>query len=190
MNQRELKTGNRRRSPWLLAILAMASMFVAGLRRGSRLCTANSEGTTGRHHCATTKLANEGFASKHLLVYLVAGNADYVDVANNGAPYGITDDCPAALGDPINVHYLGKAAGTLRLTVTGAMAEQVDVYATTNGSGQGQPLPAAAGTYWLIGRTMRAAAQAGDASYYAEVETHRPLKVIVDANGNATCTII
>jgi len=44
---------------------------------------------------------------------------------------------------------------------------------------------ATAGTYYLVGRTRRAAAQAGDGNYYAEVEFCRPVRT-VSAAGAAT----
>ena len=167
---------NTKHGGFFLPLITVLSLFVGGLRR--QFCTANDEGTTGRHSGSTTKLADAAFATRHLLVK-IGSDSDHVNVTGAGdRPYGVTDDCPAAGGDPINVRFLTASHGTKRLVATGAIAEDVDVYTAPNG--QVQPLPVAAGNYWHVGRTVRAAAQAGDGNYYVEVETYKPSQVVVE----------
>jgi len=157
--------------------LLIAALFVAGLRQ--QFCTANGETTVGRHAHATTKLASGAFASRHLLVKLGADDDHVTQCDAATRPYGITDDMPALAGDPINVHFLSASPGTKRMIAVGALADDADVYVAAGGQVQG--LPAAAGTYYLVGRTKGVAVQSDDTLYYVEVETCFPQKLVISA---------
>jgi len=162
------------KNKFMLILWSVAALFVAGLR--TQFATANGETTVGRHAHATTKLASGAFGSRHLLVKL---GADSDHVALTGAadrPIGVTDDMPLLAEVPINVQFL-TGPGTKRLIATGAVSEDADVY--TAASGQVQPLPVASGTYWLVGTTRGAAVQSDDTLYYVEVETCRPVKLVI-----------
>lgn len=158
---------------FILALLALASLFVGGLRQ--QFVTANAETTVGTHR-STTKLSDGAHASRHLLVKL-GSDADHVTPTGAGdRPVGVTEDQPSGAESPTVVHYL-TYGGTKRLIVTAAIAEDVDVY--TAAGGQVQALPTAAGTYYLVGTTRSASAQSSDTLNYVEVETCRPVKLVV-----------
>lgn len=159
---------------FLLILASLVATFVAGLRQ--QFTTANGETSVGRHARAFTKLSDGAHASRHLLVKL---GSDTDHVAPTGAgdrPIGVTDDQPDAAEEPINVHFL-PYGGTKRLIVTAAIAEDADVYTAANG--QVQALPTAAGTYYLVGTTRSASALSTDTLNYVEVETCRPVKLVI-----------
>ena len=158
----------------ILLFTTLAALFVAGLRQ--QFCTANAETTVGRHAHATTKLADGAFGSRHLLVKLGSDSDHATPSGAADRPYGITDDMPGIAGTPIHVQFL-TGPGTKRMISTGALAEDADVY--TADGGKVQPLPVAAGTYWLVGTARGAAIQSDDTLYYVEIESCRPVKLVV-----------
>ena len=165
----------------------LKSLLLAGYMLLSRTCpgiaqrrrTANNEGVAGTHKQATTKLADAAFAARHLLVKIGTDSA-HVNVAGAGDdPYGFTQDQAAAGGDPIQVEFLGPHVGTILLNATGALAQGVGVYTAAGGYIQGEP--AVAGTYFKVGVTKEATQETQDGEYLVEVESIKPLKVVVIA---------
>lgn len=164
--------------------LILAALFapVAGVRRqGFR--TANAETAAGTHEVLTRR-ADGAHATRYLLVKsgsdalhaAVAGAADY--------PIGTTSDTPGAAEDIINVLPLNSTKHTRLLRVATAVPAGVDLY--TGADGFAQALPAVAGTYYRVGRSVAAAAQEGAGLYAVEAATHAPVKTIVIAAATGT----
>ncbi|HEX4085913.1 MAG TPA: hypothetical protein VHY22_13450 [Chthoniobacteraceae bacterium] len=151
--------------------------------------TANNEGVAGTHKQATTKLPDAAWNSRHLLVQ-IGSDSNHVNLCNQASrPYGFTQDAPASAGDPIQVEFLSGHIGTCLMNATGPLAQDVGVF-TCATPGYVSGLPNAAGTYWLVGHTKEATQETQDAEYLVEVEPNRPMKVVVDGNGNASCIVI
>jgi hypothetical protein len=79
---------------------------------------------------------------------------------------------------------LNDAQRTRVLRVATAVAAGVDLY--TAAGGFVQALPAVAGTYYRVGRSVALAVQEGAGLYSVEVATHAPVKTIVIAAATAT----
>lgn len=85
----------------------------------------------------------------------------------------ITDEAPAA-ESPINIALLGNTPGTLKVRVDGNVVVGAELTASGT-AGRAQPLPVAAGTYFVIGRALIAGAQ-GD---LVEFIHHAPVSRVV-----------
>lgn len=160
-----------------LCFLACAALFVGGLRQ--QFCTANAEGAAGTHKHALTKLADAAWTYQHCLV-MVGTDADHVNLADGAhMPTGSTDDSPAGSGSPIEVNLLGSQMGTRLLISAAAIAAEVNVYCDPANPGYIITEPAAAGTYYLVGRSKAASAETSDGIYHTEVETCQPRIVVI-----------
>jgi hypothetical protein len=164
-----------------ISVLAIAALFVAGLRRP--FCTANVETASGTHKVLTRR-ADAAHAHRYLLVKTgssalhaaVCGASDY--------PIGSTSDSPGAAEDIINVNPLNNSEYTRPFRCATALGNDIDIYAAANGFVQA--LPAVAGTYFRVGRTKAAAVQEGSNNYVIEASPCDPVKVIVIAAATGT----
>jgi len=162
----------------LLSILAMIAF---GLRE--QFCTANVETAAGTHKVLSRR-ADAAHTARYLLV---KSGSDALHAAVCGAtdyPIGSTTDTPAAAEDLLNVRPLNDSEFTRQLRCATALAAGVDVYAAA--SGFVQALPAVAGTYHKVGRTVALAVQEAAGLYAVEVTPHAPVKTIVIAAATAT----
>lgn len=156
--------------------LLIAACFVGGLR--SQFATANVETAAGTHKVLTRR-SDAALTSRHLLV---KAGSDALHAAVCGAgdyPIGSTTDSPAAAEEILNVNPLNNSEYTRRLRCATALAANIDVYTAANGFVQGEP--AAAGTYYKVGRTVALAVQEAANSYVVEVAPCAPVKLIVVA---------
>ena len=176
---------NKIKSIYLQWLMLMALVFQAP----PAFRTANNEGIAGTHKQANSKMADATWANRHSLVQ-IGSDANHVNLCNQATePYGFTQDAPAAAGDIIQVEFLSSRVGTILLLFTGAGAQMQGVYTSSTPGYVQAGVPAAAGTYWRVGKTKEATQETQDGEYLAEVEPQAPQKVLIDGNGNATLTI-
>ncbi len=161
--------------------LLILSLFVVGLRR--KFATANVETAAGSH-----KVLSRRADAAHTYRYLLCkSGTDALHAAVCGAadyPIGSTSDTPAAAEDIVNVNPLGNSEHTRLLRCATALAAGVDVYTAANGFVAA--LPATAGTYYKVGRTVALAVQEASSLYAVEVAPCDPVKTLVIAAATGT----
>ncbi len=121
--------------------------------------------------------ADAAHSARHLAVkrgtdvdhFAVAGASDF--------PLGICIDTPAAAEAEGAVALFGSATGTLKAVASEAIAADAEVFMAA--SGKLQDRPAAAGSYWRVGRAVTAATGDGD---QFEISHHVPVRVSILAN--------
>lgn len=145
----------------LLLILAAVAAFhhrkAAELANNAILVSTTPKGRA-------TAVADAAFTSR----YLVAKRGAYtysIAVAGQGdIPYAVVPDMTPTtdtdLSYPLPVNLLGLNEDTERMIASGAIA--VDALLTTDAAGQVRTVPAAAGTYWVLGKAKTAAAAQND----------------------------
>lgn len=166
----------------LVALLTAVFHAPAGFTGQDELCLANSVAEK-THQESVSKLADAAHSYRYLLVK-PGTDADHIAV--NGAadkPLGVCSDTPEAAEDIVDVHLLGATRHTRLCVASEAIANGADIY--TAAAGKVQDEPAAAGTFWRIGKARNAAGADLD---LIEVETHDPIKVVVLAELTAPDT--
>lgn len=164
-----------------ITLISFLALFVGGLRHA--FCTANVETATGTHKVLSRR-ADAAHSARYLLVKsgtdafhaAVAGASDY--------PIGSTNDTPGAAEDLFNVNPLNNSEYTRPLRVATAIAAEVDLY--TGANGFAQALPAVAGIYYKVGRSVALAVQEAANSYVVEVTPCDPVKTVVIAAATGT----
>ena len=111
-----------------------------------------------------TAVADAAFTSRYLIAKRGA-NSDSIAVAGQGdIPYGVVPDMTPTtdtdLSYPLPVNILGLNEDTERMICSGAI--NIDQLLTTDAAGQVRPVPAAAGTYWVLGKAKSATIAQGD----------------------------
>ena len=111
-----------------------------------------------------TAVADAAFTSRYLIAKRGA-NPDSIAVAGQGdIPYGVVPDMTPTtdtdLSYPLPVNILGLNEDTERMICSGAI--NIDQLLTTDAAGQVRPVPAAAGTYWVLGKAKSATIAQGD----------------------------
>lgn len=164
-----------------LLLLAFAGLFVGGLRES--LATANAETATGTHKVLNLR-ADAAHSYTHLLIKAGtdAWHGAVCGAANH--PIGLTTDSPDAAEDIFQVGPLAVSETTRKVRVATAIAAEIDLY--TAASGFAQALPAVAGTYYKVGRTVALAVQEGSGNYLAEFIPCAPVKTLVIAAATGT----
>lgn len=157
-----------------VAIFALTS-WIASRPRGHQL-QALANIAEGRWPGKKTYLSDGAIATRYLLGK-IGSDADHV-VASGAAdePIGVITDEAGAAEDPVNVDLFGSACETKLMVGSEAIAAGADVYTAAGGKVQDEP--AAAGTYWLVGRALTACG--GDGQQVA-VDPVKPIKVVVIA---------
>ncbi|MBI4024844.1 MAG: DUF2190 family protein [Verrucomicrobia bacterium] len=155
----------------IAGLAANLALFVAGLRNQC-LCANIAEGVHGSGQI--TKKADGALTTRYLLAK-IGSDADHVDAAGVAdIPLGIITDEAAAAEDLVNVALLGAIKGTQRMIASAAItAGDLLVSAA---SGKVRTLPAAAATYYIIGRALIAASADGDT---VEVAPSFPVQRVV-----------
>lgn len=165
-----------------LLLCGLAALFVGGLR--DTFATANAETAAGTHKVRNLR-ADAAHSYTHLLIK--AGSDAFhgaVTSATSSYPIGTTTDSPDAAEDILNVTPLGIGNETRKVRVATAIAEGVDLYVAANGFASA--LPATAGTYYKIGRTVALAVLESTGNYLAEFAPCAPVKTLVIAAATAT----
>lgn len=134
---------------------------------------------------ALGKRADAAITDRNRLVKIGSDSSHIALCGAADMPLGVCPDEPEAAEDPVAVLALGARKGTVPMVASEAIAADVDVYTAANGKIQDEP--AAAGTFWLVGKTVGAAGADGDD---VEVIPCKPVKlVVVTAIGNANGAI-
>jgi hypothetical protein len=152
-------------TPVLVLLLILAALAVFSNRQSAIRWLANNSllvniTPKGR----ATAVADAAFTSR----YLVCKRGAYyysIAIAGQGdTPYGVVPDMTPTtdtdLSYDLPVQILGLDEDTERVIASGAVA--IDNLVTTDANGQVRALPAAAGTYWIIGKAKTATVAAGD----------------------------
>lgn len=156
-------------------LIGLASLISTKLQReNSRLFALANFGEGEFAEGRLTKKLDAPITSQFLLCK-AGTDADHVDICGAAnEPIGVMRDDDLAIEDLCHVELLGIANRTLRVVASEAITAGSLVFTAANGKVQDQP--AVAGTYFLIGRALTAAAADGDTLAIA----HRPpLKVVV-----------
>jgi hypothetical protein len=165
----------------LIALLALivAGIFAAPhIARASQrvgLITAFNVFTEGTHELSLPRRA-AGAITLDWLLLKKTGTVGVVDICGAAdEPEGICDDQAAAAGDQVNLILLGVSNRTLLAQTSEAIANGDQLYTAANGKVQNEPT--VAGTYWHVGKAVRAA----DANTPVEFEPCKPTKLVVIA---------
>lgn len=164
-----------------LRLRAAASLFVGGLREN--FASANVETATGTHKVLSLR-ADAAHSYTHLLIKAGTDAFHGAVCAANTYPIGSTTDSPDAAEDIFQVAPLNISEHTRRLRCTTAIAAGVDLFAAANGFVSA--LPAVAGTYYKVGRSVALAVQEGSSNYVIEATVRPPVKTLVIAAATGT----
>jgi hypothetical protein len=144
-----------------VAALCGAAVFIVAntcrlTRRSGLVAGLNTNPANwGTHAGSITKLTDAAVATRYL-VGKFGSDVDHIAVCGaSDEPLGIITDESAGAEEPVNVAFLGAQSRTLAAVASEAIAITDELYTAANG--QVQNLPAAAGTYYKIGKPIRAA---------------------------------
>jgi hypothetical protein len=114
----------------------------------------------GTHDGNITKQTDVAITERFLLAK-IGSTAARVDICTAAdIPIGVIADESAAIGDSVNVKLLGSSRTTLRMVASGAIAQGALIEPAA--AGRVQTKGVGAGTHWVVGRALDAAAAAGD----------------------------
>jgi len=109
----------------------------------------------GTHEDGITKLSDVAITVRFLLVKF-GTDVDHVAINTaNDKPLGICTDEPSAAERECNVNFLSVAKSTRKVVASEAIVIDAELYTAADGKVQNEP--AVAGTYYLVGRALRAA---------------------------------
>lgn len=121
-----------------------------------------------------TKKADAALATRYLLVK-VGSDVDHIAVAGAAdIPLGVALDEPAAAEDLCAVQLLGTAGRTIPMVASAAIT--LDDFVVAAANGKIRTLPGTTGTYYIIGRALKAAAADGD---LIEIDPCFPIQRVV-----------
>lgn len=147
----------------LAAVLGIGALVrtVHSVRKGQLMEVWNvANAAVGTHEGTVTRKAGVAITAKHLLGKLGNAGEQYVEVAGvNDVPLYVMPD-EAALGDAVACEILGVAGSTVRMLASAGIAAGSEVVPAANG--KVRALPAAAGTYSVVGRALTASEADGD----------------------------
>lgn len=149
---------------------AIGALFATPIVR-----TANGEDTTGTHDKSISRFTDAAVATRHLL-FKKGSDADHIAVCGVGAaeiPLGTVADDEVSSEKRVHVNLLGKGP-TKRMISSAAIGAGVEVFAAANGKVQIRPV--GAGTYYMVGTSITAAA---GADVTIEVNDCVPVRVVV-----------
>jgi len=111
-----------------------------------------------------TAVADAAFTSRHLIAKRGANTYSIAIAGQGDNPYGVVPDMTPTsdtdLSYPLPVCILGLNEDTERMIASGAIA--IDSLITTDAGGQVRAVPAAAGSYWVLGKAKTAAVGQND----------------------------
>ncbi|KAF0093437.1 MAG: hypothetical protein E1N59_2838 [Puniceicoccaceae bacterium 5H] len=166
--------------PILFLVLFLFAFAVFYVRNRDSIIACNVAPPNEIEYGAVTRVAEEALTLASCLVTQGTADNEVAICAANEVPLGVVD-ATAALGDFCTVRLLaGKPVGK-RMIASEEIAADEPVYVAAAGKVQNEP--AAAGTYYRIGRARTAATADGDEII---VETHAPVKVVVLAAFSGT----
>ena len=111
-----------------------------------------------------TAIADAAFTSRYLIAKRGANTYSIAIAGQGDIPYAVVPDMTPTsdtdLSYPLPVDILGLNEDTERMIASSAIA--IDALLTTDAAGQVRTVPAAAGTYWVIGKAKTAAVAQND----------------------------
>lgn len=149
----------------ILGALLIAALFVSYINsrpRGAQF-TALANVGEGFQPPVQTFLSDAAFASRYLLV---KGGSDAAHVALTGVadiPKGFILDSTAAAEEPVSVSKFGLHKEGAKGVASGNIA--VEALLVPGANGTIRTLPVAAGSYYIIGRATKAAADTDEVEY-------------------------
>lgn len=124
-------------------------------------------------------LADAALSTRYLLVKRGSDAGHFAVCGASDCPLGPCMDEPSAAEIEATISLLGAIEGTIPVVGSEAIAVDEDLYTAANGKVQNTP--AAAGTYWRVGRSFTACS--GDGDTFRMVPCF-PQKVIIVANAS------
>ncbi len=125
-------------------------------------------------------LADAALTTRYLLVKRGSDAAHFAVCGAGDKPLGPCLDEPSAAEAAATIALLGAVKGTVPVVGSAIIAVDADVYTAANGKVQG--LPAAAGTYYRIGKAFTACVGDGDRFF---ITPQKPERVVVIAVATA-----
>ena len=145
----------------IVAVFALAAI-IASRPRGQQLTPLCNVGE-GFQPAFKTFYADAVFGSRYLLVK-TGSDASHIALAGVGdIPKGFTTDVPDAIGDGVTVRLLGIQEFGAIGVASGAIGQ--DDLLVPGANGTVRTLPVAAGTYYIVGRALKAAADTDTVEY-------------------------
>ncbi len=169
----------------ILALALAAWVVLSKLKSDEASLPSFSNVAEGTHEGSLSKKA-DAIQSTRFLMVKIGSDADHIAVCGVGdRPLGLATDEAEAIEDSVNVNLLSPSANTQKAVASEAIAVGESVF--TAASGKVQNEPAAAGTYYLVGRALTAAGADGEV---IEIEPQAPTRTVVIATlGNTNAEI-
>jgi hypothetical protein len=138
----------------LVAIFALVA-FVASRPRGHQLTPLANSITSGTHSGDMQIVLEEAVARRHLMLKKGAADNGALICTAADKPMCLAED-QGAIADNIAMHRLGMGGRTALGVASGAIAANARL--SPAAGGKIRTLPAGAGTYWVCGEAIEAAA--------------------------------
>lgn len=145
----------------IVAVALLVSIIASRPRR--RQLTALGNVGEGYQPARRTFLADAVFASRYLLVKTGSSAAHIALTGVGDIPKAYTLDTPDVIGDEVGVAMLGLQCEGATGVASGAIDN--DSWLVPGANGTVRMLPAGAGTYHIIGRATKAAADTDTVEY-------------------------
>lgn len=143
--------------------MKMKSIIMALLWAGSRNSIVTANIAASIYPCGKKTYLLDAAVSSKFLVGKAGTDEDHIAVCGaSDVPKGIITD-EGAIGDPVNVELFGAGEDTGIGIASGTIA--ADDRLVPAASGGVKTLPATSGTYWIIGRAIKAAADTKPVEY-------------------------
>ena len=146
----------------LVAMIAALCSIVASRPRGAQLTALGNVGE-GFQPARRTFQADAVFGERYLLVKTGSTAAHVALTGVGDIPKGFITDTPDVIGDEVAVAMLGLQSEGGIGVASGAIAN--DALLVPGANGTVRTLPVAAGTYHIIGRATKAAADTEQVEY-------------------------
>lgn len=142
----------------MVVMLAVAGLALLCLNRTKKIHCANIG--VGQHNGNVTYKTDAAITTRYLLGK-IGSDAAHVAVSDAAdIPLGVITDEAAAAEDLVNLALFGSGEKTLKVVASAAIAAGAFVVGADGG--KTRTLPAVAGTYYIVGRALNAAAADGD----------------------------
>jgi hypothetical protein len=138
----------------LFVVISLFVSWVASRPRGHQLTPLCNVGE-GFQPATRTYRTDAALAQRNLLMKRGSDVAHVAACGVGDIPLGIANDAPDAAEEPVGVRMLGLGMGEMGVA-SGAIA--LDAFVVAGAAGPVRTLPVAAGTYYIIGRCTKAAA--------------------------------
>ena len=141
-----------------VAMLTLVCAALLGLKRARRIHCANIG--EGQHDGVITYKTDAASAPRFLLGK-IGTDAAHVAVSGIGdIPLGVITDEAAAAEELVTLALFGSYDTTLKVVASGAIV--AGAFVVGDAGGKVRTLPVTAGTYYIVGRALNAAAADGD----------------------------